>query len=290
MDKNKDVKNWYDGYLFGNTEVYNPWSVINYVKDIVRKNTEFPKPYWSNTSSNNIVRELIENADDNTRQELEELIAGGTIEKPVHEDITYEDIHKSQDNLWNFLFFTGYLKTAGKSFRERQIYLSMEIPNEEIAYIYENTIREWFVKRIKAEDFSAMYNAVVNGNPAVFENCLKEQLRGSISFMDSAENFYHGFLLGLLGGMQGYKKLSNRESGEGRYDIVLKPYDEQQPAIILELKHVQRFTEMEGMCQEALKQVEDKHYDAGLLDEGYMVIRKYGICFCKKSCRVMVKG
>ena len=108
--------------------------------------------------------------------------------------------------------------------------------------------------------------------------------------MDSAENFYHGFLLGLLGGMQGYKKLSNRESGEGRYDIVLKPYDEQQPAIILELKHVQRFTEMEGMCQEALKQVEDKHYDAGLLDEGYMVIRKYGICFCKKSCRVMVKG
>ena len=288
--KRNEVKSWYDGYLFGNTEVYNPWSVINYVYDITNKNTDFPKPYWSNTSSNSIVRELIENADDNTRQELEELIAGGTIEKPVHEDITYEDIHKSQDNLWNFLFFTGYLKTAGKSFRERQIYLSMEIPNEEIAYIYENTIREWFVKRIKAEDFSAMYNAVVNGNPAVFENCLKEQLRGSISFMDSAENFYHGFLLGLLGGMQGYKKLSNRESGEGRYDIVLKPYDEQQPAIILELKHVQRFTEMEGMCQEALKQVEDKHYDAGLLDEGYMVIRKYGICFCKKSCRVMVKG
>ena len=288
--KRDEVKNWYDGYLFGDTEVYNPWSVINYVSDIVRRNTEFPKPYWSNTSSNNIVRELIENADGNTREELEGLAAGGTIEKPVHEDITYEDIHKSQDNLWNFLFFTGYLKTVKKSFRERQVYLSMEIPNEEIAYIYENTIREWFNKRIRSEDFSAMYNAVINGNAAVFENCLKGQLRGSISFMDSAENFYHGFLLGLLGGMQGYKKLSNRESGEGRYDIVLKPYDEQQPAIILELKHVQRFTEMEGMCREALKQVEDKHYDAGLLDEGYMVIKKYGICFCKKSCKVMVKG
>lgn len=108
--------------------------------------------------------------------------------------------------------------------------------------------------------------------------------------MDSAENFYHGFLLGLLSGIQGYSKLSNRESGEGRYDIVLKPYDEQQPAIILELKCVQRFTEMKDMCQKALQQIEDKHYDTGLLDEGYQIIRKYGICFCKKSCKVVMKG
>ena len=107
--------------------------------------------------------------------------------------------------------------------------------------------------------------------------------------MDSAENFYHGFLLGILTGLQGYEKLSNRERGEGRYDIILKPYDERHPAIILKLKLVQRFTEMEGMCQEALQQIEDKHYDAGLIDEGYMVIKKYGICFCKKSCMVMIK-
>ncbi len=113
--RSDEVKNWYDGYLFGNTEVYNPWSLINYVYDITCKNTEFPKPYWSNTSSNSIIRELIENADDNTRQELEELVAGGIIEKPVHEDITYEDIYKSQDNLWNFLFFTGYLKAGEKN-------------------------------------------------------------------------------------------------------------------------------------------------------------------------------
>lgn len=106
--------------------------------------------------------------------------------------------------------------------------------------------------------------------------------------MDNAENFYHGFLLGLLSGMQGYEKFSNRESGEGRYDIVLKPYDERQPAIILELKRVQRFTEMESMCRKALQQIEDQHYDAGLADEGYMVIKKYGICFCKKSCMVMI--
>lgn len=289
MDRKNEVKNWYDGYLFGNTEVYNPWSLINYVKDICHKNTEFPKPYWSNTSSNSIVHKLIEKSDDNTKNELEGLVAGGTIEKPVHEDITYEDIYKSQDNLWNFLFFTGYLKAVNKRFEDDIIYLVLKIPNREIRSVYRNKITEWFNNRIKTADFSGLYKAVISGDTKIFEDYLREQLHGSISFMDSAENFYHGFLLGILTGLQGYEKLSNRESGEGRYDIVLKPYDERQPAIILELKRVQRFTEMESMCQEALQQIEDKHYDAGLLDEGYMVIKKYGICFCKKSCMVMIK-
>ncbi len=289
MDRKNEVKNWYDGYLFGNTEVYNPWSLINYVKDICHKNTEFPKPYCSNTSSNSIVHKLIEKSDDNTKNELEGLVAGGTIEKPVHEDITYEDIYKSQDNLWNFLFFTGYLKAVNKRFEDDIIYLVLKIPNREIRSVYRNKITEWFNNRIKTADFSGLYKAVISGDTKIFEDYLREQLHGSISFMDSAENFYHGFLLGILTGLQGYEKLSNRESGEGRYDIVLKPYDERQPAIILELKRVQRFTEMESMCQEALQQIEDKHYDAGLLDEGYMVIKKYGICFCKKSCMVMIK-
>ena len=287
-DKTEEVKSWYDGYLFGNTEVYNPWSVINYVSDIIHRNTEFPKPYWSNTSSNSIVRELIEKADDNTKQELEELTGGGVIEKPVHEDITYADVYKSQNNLWNFLFFTGYLKVVKKSFRERQLYLSMTIPNEEILYVYENSIMEWFTQRVAGQDLSGMYTSMINGDIKIFEDCLREQLRESISFMDSAENFYHGFLLGLLGGLQGYKKLSNRESGEGRYDIVLKPYDERQPAVILELKRVKTFKEMESMCMEALKQIKNKHYDAELVEEGYPVIKKYGICFCKKSCRIMM--
>ena len=172
---------------------------------------------------------------------------------------------------------------------ERQIYLSMKVPNEEILYIYENTIQEWFNNKVKAADFSELYSAILNGDTETFENILKKYLRESISFMDSAENFYHGFLLGLLGGMQDYNKFSNRESGEGRYDIVLKPYDEKQPAIILELKRVQRFTEMEDMCYKALQQIDDKHYDKGLLDEGYTFIKKYGICFCKKSCMVKIQ-
>ncbi len=288
-DKKDEIKTWYNGYLFGKTEIYNPWSIINYVKDITHENTEFPKPYWSNTSSNSIVRELIDTADNITKQELEKLISGGTIEKPVHEDITYTDIYKSQDNLWNFLFFTGYLKAVNKRFENRMIYLAMKIPNEEILYIYENSIREWMRQRIKTVDFSELYNAILDGNAEVFENILKKHLRESISFMDSAENFYHGFLLGLLGGMQNYNKFSNRESGEGRYDIILKPDDEKQPAIILELKRVLRFTEMENMCYKALQQIENKHYDECLLDEGYTFIKKYGICFCRKSCMIRIQ-
>ncbi len=287
--RKEEVKEWYNGYLFGNTEIYNPWSLVNYVSDIVYKNTKFPKPYWSNTSSNSIVRDLIENADDNTRNELEGLVTWGTIEKPVHEDVTYADIGQSQDNLWNFLFFTGYLKAIDKRFESDTIYLVLQIPNREVRSIYRNKITEWFNNRIKSIDFSGFYNAIINGDTDVFESYLREQLHGSISFMDNAENFYHGFLLGLLSGLQGYEKLSNRESGEGRYDIVLKPYDERQPAIILELKCVQRYTEMENMCRKALQQIEDQHYDAGLADEGYMVIKKYGICFCKKSCMVMIQ-
>lgn len=288
-DKTDEMKEWYNGYLCGNTEIYNPWSAINYIYDIVYNNTKFPKPYWANTSSNSIVQELVVKADDNTRRELEQLVAGGTVKKPVHEEITYADIHKSQDNLWNFLFFTGYLKAVARRFEATAIWLDLKIPNMEILSIYHNTILEWFQEKTNAVDFSNLYSAIQTGNTQAIESILKQQLHDSISFLDSAENFYHGFLLGLLSGLRGYEKLSNRESGEDRYDIVLKPYDEQQPAVILELKRVQRFTEMDGMCKKALQQIEDKHYDAELLDEGYPVIMKYGICFCKKSCMVKMK-
>ena len=285
-EKIEEVKKWYDGYLFGSTEVYNPWSMINYVDDAVCQAVYFPKPYWSNTSSNIIIRELVETADDSVKQEIERLIAGETIEKQIHEDITYGDIHKSQDNLWNFLFFTGYLKAVSQRFDMDTIYLTMCIPNAEIRYIYSNTIREWFQQKIKVFDFRPMYQAMLGGDQKTFESMIKQQLRESISYYDSKENFYHGFLLGLLSGLQGYQVLSNRESGEGRTDIVLKPYDELEPAVILELKWTQKFTLMESECKKALQQIEDKKYEAELVDEGYQNIVKYGICFCKKSCMV----
>lgn len=165
-----EIREWYDGYLFGNTEVYNPWSIVNYVKDLVYHNTDYPKPYWANTSSNNIVRELIERADDSAKRELEQLVAGGILEKPVYEDITYADLFRSQDSLWTFLYFTGYLKSVGRRFESDTIRLILKVPNKEILYIYNHTISEWFKEKIRREDFSELYSAVIKGRAQEFEH------------------------------------------------------------------------------------------------------------------------
>lgn len=285
-DREEEVKQWYDGYLFGQTEVYNPWSVINYVDDIISQNTQFPKPYWSNTSSNSIVRELVDEADDTVKTELENLIAGGSVEKPVHEAITYGEIHKSQDNLWNFLFFTGYLKAVSRRFAVNTLYLTLELPNEEIRYIYQNTIREWFEDRQKGCDAVSFYEGMRTGNCEKIEEFINDQLLGSISYHDSAENFYHGYLLGIIGGIGGYRINSNREQGNGRPDLVLEPHNPRQPAMIIEIKRAQKFSQMEALCDKALEQIVEQDYAAELLDEGYQKIFKYGFCFCKKSCMV----
>lgn len=282
-EKKEELKQWYDGYLFGTTEVYNPWSVVNYVKTAITNQIAFPRPYWSNTSSNSIVKELIETADSGVRKEIEELIQGKELRKPVH-----EDINESQDNLWNFLFFTGYLKMTGQFLEGNTIYLKLAIPNEEVRYIYQNTIKEWFQKSIEAKDLRNLYKAFCDGDHEKIEEYMKQNLRETISYYDKKEDFYHGFLLGLLSSMQDYEILSNRESGNGRPDIMLKPYDEKKPAIIIELKYADKFTQMEEKCKEALKQIDEKEYADGLLNEGYEKILKYGICFCQKSCRCEV--
>lgn len=285
-ERQEELKKWYNGYRFGNTEVYNPWSVINYANDKVWNSALFPKPYWSNTSSNSIIRELIETADISAKKEIEELIAGGTIRKQIHEEITYTDIHISQDNLWNFLFFTGYLKMTNQSMEGNQIYLDLSIPNEEIRYIYQNTIREWFNQKIKSTDLTPMFQSMLRGDSEAFEDLLKKRLRESISYYDTKEAYYHGFLTGILSGLQDYEILSNREAGNGRPDILLKPYDELNPVVIIETKFTDKFSSMEKKCEDALQQIENKAYAAGPLDEGYKTILKYGICFCKKSCMV----
>ena len=287
-EKQEEISHWYDGYLFGETEVYNPWSVINYISDMIKGDSRFPKPYWSNTSSNNIIRTLIEVSDSSVKQEIEGLIAGHTIEKPVYEDITYEDVHKSQDNLWNFLFFTGYLKSTGQQFKIDTIYVTMKIPNEEIRYIYRTTIREWFQEKIKASDYHILYQDILTGNCTGIENFINDQLSDSISYYDNAENFYHGYLLGVLGGIPAYEIDSNKEHGNGRPDLILKPNHPEKPAAIIELKRVSSFKDMKPACTDALKQIEEKHYAKDLEKEGYTNILKYGICFCKKSCMVIL--
>lgn len=286
--RKEEVQSWYNGYLFGNTEVYNPWSVIKYVKDLVYKNTIYPKPYWSNTSSNSIVHKLVKMADNDTKQELELLITGGAIEKPVHEDITYEDIDKSQDNLWNFLFFTGYLKAVDRHFKSDTIYLVLKIPNREIRYIYNNTISEWFEQRIKNQDLSELINALEDRNCKKASDIITEQLIDTISFYDYKEDYYHGFLAGLLKQGKKYIIKSNRESGLGRYDLIMKTHKIRQgKTIILELKISDSIYSMEKECKKALEQIENMHYDNDIVKEGYTNIIKYGICFYKKECLIM---
>lgn len=285
-DKLEEVKQWYDGYLFGKTEVYNPWSVINYVDAALANQSAFPRPYWSNTSSNSIVRELIDGADMYVKKEIEELIAGGTIEKPVHEDITYEDIHKTQDNLWNFLFFTGYLKAVNQRFDVDTIYLTMTIPNEEIRYIYRNSIKEWFDCKLKNTDLNVLYNAVLDGDCDTFAEQVNRQLSETISYYDYSESYYHGFLCGLLKGCNRYAAISNRESGNGRPDIVLAYPSARGPVVILELKVAKSFYELEAGCDAALNQIEEQDYAAYWRNEGYTNITKYGVCFYKKECMV----
>ena len=285
-EKFPEVKQWYDGYVFGENDVYNPWSIINYVDAAIKDKNSFPKPYWSNTSSNSIIRELVESADSETRKEIEHLIDGKTIEKPIHEDITYEDIHKSKDNLWNFLFFTGYLKLERKCLKDDTIYLLLSIPNSEVKYIYRNTIREWFDNYKKTLDVEIFYQAVINGDVQKAEDFLSSLLEKTISYYDKKENFYHGVLVGVMSGISGYDIESNREYGNGRPDLVLCPYNPRKPVIIFELKYRNKFSEMENGCKDALNQINEKNYAAPFLKKGYQKILKYGICFCEKACMV----
>lgn len=282
----EEAKRWYDGYLFGHTEVYNPWSMINYVNGIINAKIPYPRPYWANTSSNSIVKEVIERADRSAQNEIEGLVNGGVITKPIHEDITYADIYKSQDNLWNFLFFTGYLRAKEMHFDGDAIQLTMSVPNSEIKYIYQNSILDWFRQKVKTIDFTELYKAILAGDAEGFEKAVSRHLKGSISYYDSGEAFYHGFMLGILGGMEEYAISSNRETGGGRADLILKPLYEEDVSVIMEFKYVKNINELDAGCDAALQQIEDKNYMEALTEDGYCNIIKYGICFYKKTCKV----
>ena len=285
-DRTETVKQWYDGYCFGNTEVYNPWSVINFVSSCRRNRNALPRPYWSNTSSNDIVRILVEKSDLSVRREIETLIEGSSITKPVHEDITYEDMQSTQDNLWNFLFFTGYLKKLREFQEEENIYIEMTIPNREVRYIYKNTVLHWFEEKTEKKELSPLYESILNGDAGKMAEILSENLMETISFYDYQESYYHGFLAGMLKNIGNYIVVSNRESGNGRPDIVLKYPSIRGKTVIIEIKVAGSWKELEKKCTEALKQIEEKDYEAELRREGYQNIMKYGVAFYKKECMV----
>ena len=280
------MKEWYDGYLFGDMEVYNPWSVIKFLYDLYSDVGAFPHPYWINTSSNDIIKELIIRADRETKGQIERLLEGGTLDIRVHEEVTYEDMYSNGENLWNFLYFTGYLTKESEYFKESTIFLRARIPNIEVKTIYQNTILNWLKAVIKKEDFHDLYLAMEEGDAQKMMDILNAQLFRTISFYDSAENFYHGFLTGILSQSENYLVKSNRESGNGRLDIMVKSPSLRGRSFIVEVKVSDSVDELENDAQKALQQIYDKRYMEELRTEGYRKIDCYGIAFYRKDCEV----
>jgi hypothetical protein len=289
QQKYEVIKDWYNGYIFGETNVYNPWSVIQYIDDLTANINRYPKSYWANTSSNSIVKSLIEKSDDETKAEIETLIEGKTIEKPIHEDITYDEVYDSMDNLYNFMFFTGYFKKVNERLDEDTRYLELAIPNREIKYIFREKVLKWFNAKIKAEDLSKVYTSVLKGDVETFQSEINRLLRKTISFNDAYENFYHGFVVGVLSGIDGYIVKSNREAGDGRSDIYIRPLSIFQRAVIIEIKVCDKPKELFTKCDKALDQIEKMKYEEELNEEGYEDIIKYGMAFYRKDCLIKVK-
>ena len=289
-DKANEIKDWYDGYLFSDTQIYNPWSTINHIKNLT-VNPNYPcKPYWSNTSSNEIVKRLIEESNDRTKNAIEELINGTPVKAQIYEDITYGTIDVNSEYIWSFLLFTGYLKVTAYETIGDETYYEMVIPNTEVKSIYKNTIRAWFEKKINADSRTDILEAILKADAEKLEDLLCTWMVNTISCFDEQENYYHGFVTGLVSGFNGYMVVSNRESGNGRFDLVVKQRSKWNYAAILEFKIVDKYNQMTKACEDALKQIEEKDYEASLRDEQYENIAKLGVCFCQKRCRVKSGG
>lgn len=285
------VKEWYDGYQFGKTSVYCPWDVISFCKNLCADPEALPEDYWSNTSSNSIVRRFIDKANAQTKHEIEKLIAGEYIVKEIRQELTYNELDTTIQNLWSVLFTTGYLTQCGREEGRRYRLL---IPNREIKELFITQIQEWF-QDVTAADVSkldTLYEAFATGNTEVIENVFTEYLWKNISIRDTAgkkgskENFYHGLLLGLLSYRDDWLLKSNVETGVGYSDILVE-IPQSRTDIVIELKYAEDGN-LDLACKNALKQIEEKQYDTKLKEDGMQSILKYGIACLKKNSRVML--
>ena len=291
-DRYDEVKEWYDGYQFGNVGVYCPWDVINYCDTLKADPDAQPRNYWLNTSSNEAVRRFIRESDHAaTRREIENLVAGEAITKEIHQELTYKDMYDSIDNLWSVLFTTGYLTQRGKPDGDN---FRLVIPNVEIRKIFTSQIMELFKESVpkNGEALRNFCQALRNGDAKSVERLLGEYLRKTISIRDTfvkrqmKENFYHGILIGILGFADTWSVSSNKEFGDGYSDILVET-DDGETGIILELKYAED-GKLDESCREALRQINLRRYEEELLDEGVEHILKYGIAFYKKRCRIML--
>lgn len=297
MDSHFDeVKEWYDGYHFGRADVYCPWDVINHADHLRDDSDAKPQTYWINSSGNSLVRRLINRADSSTKDEIERLIAGEAIEKVIRQDLTYDEIENSIDNIWSVLFTTGYLTKIGEvKLPDSESYAYMlVIPNKEVREVFVLQIQEWF-KAVVANDndtMSLLSKAILDKDETILARQLNIVMGRMISILDTKapddmkENFYHGLLLGLLRGSNpDWLIKSNRESGDGFSDILIKP-ENPDLGIVIEVKYAKEFKGLDAACDAAMAQIKQKRYDETLRDEGRCDILAYGIAFCRKRCKV----
>ena len=290
INKRDEIKDWYDGYLFDKTEIYNPWSVLNYIKELLGDKDFHAISFWANTSSNDLVRQYIENATMKMKEEFEELINGKSIIKKITPELTYREMNfKSSkdmnDNVYSFLLFTGYLKIKEKVYENNELVedtYKLVIPNKEVKKIYENIFIKWF-REYQNERDSNFIDALIQEDVTKANSILQDVLLQSISYYDNYESFYHGFMVGFLNA-DGYEVKSNRESGEGRFDLAVLPYSILNTAIVIECKHSNSIKELRKDSKEASNQIIEKRYIEGLRDEGYENVIGYGISFYKKQC------
>ena len=284
------MKAWYDGYRFGNADVYCPWDVINYAKKLLANPQAEPQAFWINSSGNDLVKRFVDKADKTTQDEIERLIAGEAIEKAFRLELTYGEVDNSIDNLWSVLFTTGYLTQAGRV--ERGVY-KLIIPNREVREVFVFQIQEWFKNTVVRDEkpMQAFCQAFLDGNAEEIQRRLTIILGKMISSLDTKakddqkENFYHGLLLGLLRSEPNWLILSNVESGEGFSDILIEPEDP-DAGMVIEVKYSPTLAGMDSACRAAMAQIKEKHYDERLRNEGRENITAFGIAFWKKRCRV----
>lgn len=295
-DKISEVKDWYDGYRFGKADVYCPWDVINYVDHLQADSNARPQAYWINSSGNGLVRRLINIADESTKDEIERLIAGETIEKAIRLELTYDEIDNSIDNIWSVLFTTGYLTNAGEielpggdGYGYRLV-----IPNKEVRQVFVSQIQEWFRQTVTYDNGSVqdLCEAFMAGDADKIQSNLNMILIKTISVLDTKarddqkENFYHGLLLGLLRSKPDWRIKSNRESGDGFSDISIEPTIPEK-GIVVEVKYSNTISGLDDACDRAMKQIRDRRYDEALREDGREDIIAYGIAFCRKRCKVV---
>ena len=289
MEHADDIKSWYDGYHFGDLDVYCPWDVMNYLRDLQRNPKAKPASYWKNTSDNSIIRSFIDYRGTKISQKLETLLSGGYILQKVEEDLTYDYLHSSEENLWSILYLTGYLTQVREDDLPAPLpedTSALIIPNAEVREIFETTIQKWFDESAQTWNLTTLFDAMWSGDAETLTAEINKLLYKTISYHDYKEDFYHAFLTGILAG-SGCAVESNREHGEGRSDIVI--YHPDRPQVVLfEAKYAKTLGGLQKSCAEALQQIEDRQY-AKEFEEDYDSVLCYGIAFYKKRCLVQTK-